>query len=77
MEGGNLTLQGRQKVSYYQILGGNIYILFLAEPPLGLDNVCYILKEEALKQMWNGLCPQLGKLAMHLDFVQSKQQQET
>lgn len=51
MEGGNLPLQERQNVSYPQILGPNIYILFLAESPLGLDNVCYILKEEALKQM--------------------------
>lgn len=39
----------KAEVSYYQILGPNIYILFLAESPLGLDNECYILKE--LKQM--------------------------
>lgn len=29
--GENLPLQEMQKVSYYQILGPNIYIIFLAE----------------------------------------------
>lgn len=51
MEGGNLPLQEKQKVSYYQILGPNIYILFLEESRLGVDILCYTLKEEALKQM--------------------------